>query len=322
MDYGRFVRTRQPLWDEFEQALARARDGAPLDHPALETLAFRYRQVLHDHALAAARYPQTGSARRLWRLALEGTQWLQRDRGTGRVSVIGFFTRSFPRAMRRLGPQLAVATLLFGSAALIGLSLAIVQPSMGAAFLGAEAMAGLREGRLWTEALTTTIPPAVSSSAIATNNMGVAITAWAGGALAGLGALWVVLLNGFMLGVIVGATLPYAMTGRLLEFVAAHGPLELTLIVVSAAAGLAMGQALVAASDRPRRDVVREAGRESLVVLGGCLPWFVLLGLVEGLISPSPDVTPALKTALGLALWLLFAVLAWNPFLKEDQGLA
>jgi len=318
MDYGRFVRTRQPLWDEFEQALGRARGGAALDHSALERLAFRYRQVLHDHALAAARYPETGSARRQWRLALEGTQWLQRDRGTGRVSVLRFFTRSFPRAMRRLGPHLSIATLLFVSSGLIGISLAIVQPAMGAAFLGPEAMAGLREGRLWTEALTTTIPPAVSSSAIATNNMGVAITAWAGGALAGLGALWVVLLNGFMLGVIVGATLPYAMTGRLLEFVAAHGPLELTLIVVSAAAGLAMGQALVAASDRPRRDVVREASRQSLVVLGGCLPWFVLLGLVEGLISPSPDVTPALKAVLGLTLWLLFGLLAWNPFLREE----
>jgi uncharacterized membrane protein SpoIIM required for sporulation len=318
MDYRRFVRTRQPLWDEFEQGLARARGGAALDHAALETLAFRYRQVLHDHALAAARYPDTGSARRLWRLALEGTQWLQRDRARRTTSVLGFFIRVFPRAMRRLGPQLAVATLLFASSGLIGLSLAIVQPSMGTAFLGPEAMAGLREGRLWTEALTTTIPPAVSTSAIATNNMGVAILAWGGGALAGLGALWVVLLNGFMLGVIVGATLPYSMTGRLLEFVAAHGPLELTLIVVSAAAGLAMGQALVAASDRPRRDVVREASRHSLVVLGGCLPWFVLLGLVEGLISPSPDVAPALKAVLGGSLWLLFVLLAGNPFLRED----
>jgi uncharacterized membrane protein SpoIIM required for sporulation len=318
MDYARFVRTRQPLWDEFEQALARARAGARLDHAALETLAFRYRQVLHDHALAAARYPDTGSARRLWRLALEGTQWLQRDRGTRPTGVRRFFTRVFPRAMRRLAPHLAVATVLFASAGLIGLSLAIVQPSMGAAFLGPEAMAGLREGRLWTEALTTTIPPAVSSSAIATNNMGVAIMAWAGGALAGLGALWVVLLNGFMLGVIAGATLPYSMTGRLLEFVSAHGPLELTLIVVSAAAGLAMGQALVAASDRPRRDVVQEAARESLVVLGGCLPWFALLGIVEGLISPSPEVTPATKAVLGIALWLVFVLLASNPLLRED----
>jgi uncharacterized membrane protein SpoIIM required for sporulation len=79
-----------------------------------------------------------------------------------------------------------------------------------------------------------------------------------------------------------------------------------------------MGQALVAASDRPRRDVVSDAARTSLVVLGGCLPWFVLLGLVEGLISPAPDVAPAIKTLLGALLWLLFVLLAWNPFLRED----
>jgi uncharacterized membrane protein SpoIIM required for sporulation len=317
MDYARFVRTRQPLWDEFEQRLAQARAGRGLDHAALETLAFRYRQVLHDHALAAARYPETGSARRLWRLALEGTQWLQRDRGRA-VGVFGFFTRAFPSAFRGLGGPLLVAALLFGSAGLIGLSLSIVQPSMGTAFLGPEAMAGLRDGHLWTESLTTTIPPSVSTSTIATNNMGVAILAWAGGAVAGLGALWVVLLNGFMLGVIVGATLPYGMAPSLLEFVSAHGPLELTLIVVSAAAGLAMGRALVAASDRPRRDVVREAALQSLVVLGGCLPWFIVLGLVEGLISPEPTVPAAIKVILGLMLWLLFVLMAWNPFLRED----
>jgi uncharacterized membrane protein SpoIIM required for sporulation len=317
MDYARFVRTRQPVWDEFEARLARARGGDGLDHAALESLAFRYRQVLHDHALAAARYPGTGSARRLWRLALDGTQWLQRDRGT-HVGVVRFFTRSFPRAFRTLGAPLAVATLLFVSATLIGLSLAIVQPTMGAVFLGPDALAGLREGRLWTESLTTSIPPSVSTSRIATNNMGVAILAWGGGALAGLGALWVVLLNGFMLGVIVGTTMSFGMAPRLLEFVSAHGPLELTLILVSAAAGLSVGHALVAASDRPRRDVVRETALRSLVVLGGCLPWFVLLGLVEGLISPAPAVGASLKVVLGLSLWMLFLLLAWNPFLRES----
>jgi hypothetical protein len=34
----------------------------------------------HDHALAAARFPGTGAARRLQRLALEGTHWLRWER--------------------------------------------------------------------------------------------------------------------------------------------------------------------------------------------------------------------------------------------------
>jgi uncharacterized membrane protein SpoIIM required for sporulation len=314
VDYGRFVRTRQPLWDEFERRLAAARADERLDHEGLETLAFRYRQVLHDHALAAARYPDTGSARRLWALALAGTQWLQRDRGQPVPGLWAFYARVFPRAFRRIAGSLGVVGALFACAAAIGFSLAVVQPGMGAVFLGPEAMAGLREGRMWTEALTTTVPPALSSSRIATNNMGVAILAWAGGALAGLGALWVVLLNGLLLGVVVGTTLPYDMTGRLLEFVAAHGPLEITLILVSAGAGLEMGRALVLSGDRPRAEAVREAALSALVVLGGCLPWFLLLGVVESFVSPAPEVPPATKVALGAVLWAAFGLIAWNPF--------
>ncbi len=317
MDYGRFVRTRQPVWDEFERRLHAARDGAPLDHGDLETLAFRYRQILHDHALAAARYPQTGSARRLWTLALEGTQWLQRDRGRRVPGPWAFYTRIFPRAMRRISGALGVAVALFASAAVIGLSMAIVQPGMGAVFLGPDAMAGLREGRMWTDALTSTVPPAVSSSSIATNTMGVAITAWAGGALAGLGALWVLLMNGFMLGVVIGTTLPFEMTGRLLTFVAAHGPLEITLILVSAAAGLDLGLSLVARSERPRADMARETALNALAVLGGCRPFFLRLGFVEGFVSPAADVATPVKVALGAALWAAFALLAWNPSRAE-----
>jgi uncharacterized membrane protein SpoIIM required for sporulation len=318
MDYGRFVRTRQPLWDEFERRLAAAQRDERLDHEGLETLAFRYRQVLHDHALAAARYPDTGSARRLLALALAGTQWLQRDRGQRVPGPWAFYSRVFPRACRRIAGSLGLAGGLFACAAAIGLSMAVVQPGMGAVFLGPDAMAGLREGRMWTDALTTTVPPALSSSKIATNNMGVAILAWGGGALAGLGALWVVIMNGLLLGVVIGTTLPYDMTGRLLEFVAAHGPLEITLILVAAGAGLEMGRALLQAGDRPRAEAMRVAALEALVVLGGCLPWFVLLGAVETFVSPAPDVLPSTKTALGAVLWASFALLAWNPFLGGE----
>lgn len=318
MDYGRFVRTRQPLWDEFERRLSAAQDGDALDHEGLETLAFRYRQILHDHALAAARYPESGSARRLWGLALAGTQWLQRDRGRRVPGPWAFYARVFPRACRGMLGSLGVAAALFACAAAIGFSMAVVQPGLGTVFLGQEAMAGLREGRMWTDALTSSVPPAVSSSRIATNNMGVAILAWGGGALAGLGALWVVLLNGLLLGTVIGTTLPYEMTGRLLEFVAAHGPLEITLILVSAGAGLEMGRALVTAGDRPRGEAVRDAAGRALVVLGGCLPWFALLGVVEAFVSPSPEVAPATKAALGVVLWASFALVAWNPLSRGE----
>lgn len=313
MDYARFVRLRRPVWDDFERQLASFRRDKGLSHADLEEMALRYRQVLHDHALADARYPGTAAAQRLRVLALRGTHRLTRDRNEG-AGIWRFFTRTFPRAFRAQLGLTGVATALFLFATFWGLAVAVNRPALGLAFLGPEAVQGLEEGRMWTDSLVSTVPPAISSSHIATNNISVALTAWSGGILAGFVPLYVILLNGVMLGSILGLTMRYSMEGDLLEFISAHGPLEITLILVSAAAGLSIGRALIAAGDRPRSLALRDAGRDALAVLLGCVPWFVVLALVEVFVSPSPDLPAALKVVLGLSLEVLFLLLAVQPF--------
>jgi uncharacterized membrane protein SpoIIM required for sporulation len=306
------------LWDNFEERLSAARERpGGLSHDELESLAIAYRQVLHDHGLAASRFPGSGAARRLNTLALAGTHWLHVGSQDHLPGLRTFLEKTFPRSFRDHAPYLAAAAALFAVAFVFGWSLAIVEPGTGTALLGPGAVSEMRRGHLWTEALVTTIPPSVSSSGIATNNMTVAITGWAGGALLGLGALYVILFNGFLLGALLATTLHYGLFGALMEFVSAHGPLEITLILVTAAGGLSMGHALVAADDRPRSEVLRLAGRQAIVLLLGCLPWFVLLGVVEGFLSPSPLIPAGFKAALGLALLSVFLFVAWNPGLEE-----
>lgn len=320
MDYSRFLRLRRPLWDEFNRRLAALRDAParrrgerPSSYGEVEELAFAYRQVLHDHALAATRFPGTGAARQLAALALAGTRRLTR-RGVAWRGLRHFVLQAFPAAFHRQLGLLGVAAAVFGAASLLGLVLAAVQPGLGNLLLGPRALAGLAEGRLWTENLTTTVPPAVSSSGIATNNLTVALVAWSGGVLAGIVPLYLLVLNGLMLGGVIGITLRYSMAGELLSFVAAHGPLELTLIMVASASGLALGRALVTAGDRPRAEAMRQAGNDSLQVVLGCLPWFVALAAVEARISPDPSLPVTFKAALGLGLELLFLGAALGPY--------
>jgi uncharacterized membrane protein SpoIIM required for sporulation len=320
MDYHRFLRLRGPIWEAFEEGLARSRKSSPPpSHDDVELQAFRYRQVLHDFALARERFPGTRAAQRLSSLALAGAYALQRDYEPSRFGIVSFFLVTFPRAFRKLVPHIAIASSIFAVAALFGFFTATLQPGMGLALLGPEAMEDLRQGHLWTESLSSVVPPSVTSSAIATNNMSVAITGWAGGALFGLGALYVLLLNGLMLGAVFGVTSHFALSGALFEFVVAHGFLEITLILVSAAAGLSMGRALVEAGELPRRESLPLAARSALVVLLGCLPWFLVLGLVEAFVSPAPAVPFASKVLLGLALESFFLVAALNPFLREPE---
>ena len=304
MDYARFVALRRPLWESFERdaTAARRRD---LSYAEVEELALRYRQVLHDHAWARARFPGTGAAQRLLRLAVLGGTVLQREHEE-RFSLVRFFFARFPAAVRTSLPWIGVATALFLLMGLLGVAVAVYEPGVAVAILGPEAIQGLRTGHLWTESLTTTVPPTFSSSAIATNNMSVALTAWAGGALFGLGSVWVAMFNGFLLGAVFGVTARFSMAAELGEFVVAHGPLEITLILVCAGAGLGIGVALLRADDLPRSVTVPRAAREALVVLLGCLPWFLLLGIVEGFLSPRPELPVLWKALLGVALEVCF----------------
>ena len=292
MDYPRFVASRKAVWEQFESTLGAARRRPrDLDHETLEQLAVTYRQVLHDQALAQARFPGTGTVARLRRLCLDATYFLRRDATEKRLSVAVFFRETLPRSFRSFLPELGMVTALFIVAALLGLAAVALRPEAATALLGAERVARLREGHLWTESLTTTVPPAASSSLIATNIMSVALLAFAGGALAGLGALYVTLLNGFLLGATFAVTMHYSMAGQLAGFVVAHGGLEITLILVCAAAGLGIGRAMVMTSDRPRADVVRETGLK----------------------APSDDVATPLKAALGIALVVVFFAVVARP---------
>ncbi|HET9767526.1 MAG TPA: stage II sporulation protein M, partial [Thermoanaerobaculia bacterium] len=233
------------------------------------------------------------------------------------LSLVRFFFTRFPAAVRASLPWIGVATALFFVTGLLGVAVAVYEPGVATAILGPAAIHGLRDGHLWTESLTTTVPPSFSSSAIATNNMSVALTAWAGGALFGLGSVWVAMFNGFLLGAVFGVTARFSMAAELGEFVVAHGPLEITLILVCAGAGLGIGVALLRADDLPRSITVPRAAREALVVLLGCLPWFLLLGIVEGFLSPSPALPVLWKGLLGFALEVCFLAPIALGALKE-----
>ncbi len=320
MDYAQFLRLRESEWADFGRRLAEARQHPNrLDYDALERLALQYRQVLQDHALASSRFPGTGASRRLARLAVEGTRWLHGSREQRPKGLGHFWTTTFPLAFRGTVRSLAITTSLFLVASLFGFFLAIVQTRLAVSLLGPGTIEELQHGHLWTESLVRSVPHAVSSSGIATNNIGVAFVGWAGGALAGVGSLYVVLFNGFLLGALLGVTHHYALAPRLLEFVAAHGQLEITLILVTAAAGLEVGRALIAAGDVPRDEALREAAKKSLLVVLGCAPWFVVLAIIESNLSPAPDLPAWIKISVGTALETLFLLAAWNPFLAEEK---
>ena len=73
-----------------------------------------------------------------------------------------------------------------------------------------------------------------------------------------------------------------------LEFVTAHGPFELTAIVLSAAAGLKLGVGLFFTRGLSRGESLRRSATDSLPVIAAAVVLFVLAAFTEGFLSPGP----------------------------------
>lgn len=149
------------------------------------------------------------------------------------------------------------------------------------------------------------------SGFLMTNNIQVAMLCFALGIGWGVGTVFVLVRNALHLGVALGLGAHHGKLLVMLSIVAPHGVVEISAVVVAAAAGLRLGYALIDPGDYLRRDALMIAARQAGQLALGTIPMFIFAGLVEGLLSPlstgpfqSDQVRLAFGALSGIALYL------------------
>jgi uncharacterized membrane protein SpoIIM required for sporulation len=147
------------------------------------------------------------------------------------------------------------------------------------------------------------------------HNTGIGLRCFAGGLLFGIGGLFVTVFNGAFLGAAFGYMSTTPQRDNFYHFVTAHGPFELTAIVLSAAAGMRLGFSLVHTGGLARVDALRVAAREAMPTMAAAIVMFGLAALIEGYLSPSsaPYSTKAATAVLSTALLAVYFVLLGIP---------
>jgi uncharacterized membrane protein SpoIIM required for sporulation len=155
------------------------------------------------------------------------------------------------------------------------------------------------------------------------HNTGIGLQCFAWGLLVVPGLL-VTMFNAISLGAAFGymARPDVAQGDNFFHFVTAHGPFELTAIVLSAGAGLRLGLSWIMTKGLTRTAALRKAGREVMPVMGAAMVMFFLAALIEGFLSPSAapysiKVFVALLSSGLLAVY--FIVLGFPSELKIQQ---
>ena len=311
---------RAPLWQEAELRAQRLRQGRSDDAADAARLADDYRLLAHDLARARALLP--GSRAREYLESVYARVHATLGQGDWRLgaTLVKLFRDEIPASMRWLAPYLMWATLLFVLAALAGYALVDRFPELIALFASPDLIASVERGKLWTEGLLNIAPSSVLSVQILANNIVVSLFAYCSGFLFGLGTLYILGLNGLMLGAIFAYVGQHRLGGALASFIVAHGCVELSVMCLSGAAGAAVGEALMRPGSGGRIAAFRAAALRSGPVLLACAVLLVGAGFIEGFVSPDPRIPLGVKVAIGVAYWLfMLALLSGRLYMRRAR---
>jgi uncharacterized membrane protein SpoIIM required for sporulation len=166
----------------------------------------------------------------------------------------------------------------------------------------------VQRGELWTDNLHNVMPSSVLSVQLFTNNVTVCLFAICLGVLYGLGTFYIITLNGMMLGSVFAFTQHYGMGANLFNWVAAHGFVELSVICVAGAVGVSLGEALARPGHLTRLASFQQAVIRGLRLMVVALVFLVGAGMIEGFVSPNPNIGLAGRLVVGLGYWVLFVL--------------
>lgn len=298
-----FVEKYQPTWLELESIF----EQKTLEEDKLLEVPEMYRQLCNQLGLAKQRKYSSQVTDRLNRLATRGHHFLYENKRISRSRWLEFLTYGFPRALRQNLAYVVIATLLFfGPLLTMGLLVytdsELVYSMMSSGQVRSfESMydpdnEALGRDRDAGDDLT-------MFGYYIKNNIGIGLTTFASGILFGIGAIFILVYNGLVIGSVAGYLTQAGYVETFYSFVAGHSSFELLAIVFCGAAGLRLGFALVSPGSWRRGDALKFAAKDAVQIVYGAALMLLIAAFIEAFWSSAAAIPVAVKYTVGLSLW-------------------
>ncbi len=307
-----FEQRYQEEWQELERLLdtlptpAWRRAAADRPVPAVR-LAALYRRACGHLALARARSYPADLIDRLDRLTARGHQIIYHRHEVGLRPLARIFTRDFPSAVRANAGYVAVAAAVFAVPALVLGLLVYWRSDLILSVVGSDQTARFEEMYSASAASIGRSRDARTDWMMfgfyIRNNIGISFQCFAAGLFFGLGSIFFLAFNGAFGGALAGYLTERGLAGTFWPFVATHSSFEVTAIVLSGAAGLKIGHALIAPRRATRRQALVRATRDSAPIIYGITAMLVVAAAIEAFWSSSRWVWPSVKFVAAAGCW-------------------
>ncbi len=324
----RLVAMNAPRWAAFATQLEQAqRKGLKsLGEARVRAFVQDYREMTSDLARLRTATRGTDAAELFYlnRLVAGAHSLLYRRRTFTLQRLVNFLFADVPAEVRASAVPIALAALVFFGPMVIAWRAVVVQPELAATLLPASmlerAQQGVEDaklGRGYIEDPEVYRP--VMASRILTNNIQVTFFAFAFGMTAGVLTLGVLVMNGVSIGAAFGLYMSKGIGSLIFSFVAPHGVLELSAIVIAGGAGFLLAAGLLLPGQRTRRAALAHNARRAFKLLAGSAFLLVFAGVIEGFVSPNATLSLNVKLAVSA---VSAVVLAWYLSYRAPRALS
>lgn len=304
-----FVAERKPAWDELDALLARKSLLYKLPPASISRAASLYREVCSDLMRARAAGYSADVLELLDSLAARSCAAMYSAPPYRLAGLWRLVATGFPQAVRKHARFVAMAAVLFVLPGVLGYLGALRSRGFAIQLMSESMVEQMEQSYRDLQQGRGDGADSMMAAFYVYNNVGIAFRCFATGILFGLGSVFFLVYNGLLIGAVAGVVTAAGHGRNLFTFIVGHGAFELTAIVISGAAGLVMGYALVDCGTRSRWASLRARAGDLFRMIMGVALMLLVAAAIEGYWSPSPVPAVVKWTVAPVLYALVFAYL-------------
>lgn len=317
MKESAFVKQNKPRWQEFEKIVQHQDQAKP------DRLAELFIQVTDDLSFARTHFAESRTTRYLNALASKVHLEIYKNKREDANRFVTFWKHELPAIMYGVRKQLLYAFLIFLLAGAIGAVSAwydntFVRLILGDAYVNMtlENIANGKPTNVYAGENEFTM-----FVMITWNNIMVSFMVFVYGVFASIGTGFYLFRNGVMVGAFIAFFAREQQLAQALPVIMLHGTIELSSIVIAAAAGFTMGNSLLFPGTYSRLVSFKSGALKGLKIVMGLLPFFILAGFIESFITRYGFMHTAFKSLIiGLSAVLMIYYFILYPIRLKRHG--
>ncbi|HVX09846.1 MAG TPA: stage II sporulation protein M [Pirellulales bacterium] len=316
MKVADFLQSRRDNWRELERhcLLLENRRAKTLGPATVERFGALYRAVCADLALADSYQLPPNTVHYLHQLVGRAHNQLYPSRSFNPTLWMQELLYEIPQRLFR-DKSVRLAFALFWGTFLATMASGYLSPKFTEEMVGRPTMQAMEEMYDHSHEGRDLNASIAMSGFYVQHNSSIGLQCFSAGLVLGVGGLFITVANAAQLGTVFGHMATVPQRTNFFHFVTAHGPFELTAIVLASAAGMRLGFSIVDTNGMTRTASLRLAAKEAVTSVSFSVILFCLAAFIEGYISPSalPYPFKASVAVLSTSVLLFYFVILGYP---------